>query len=547
MLTIEHRGTRNCYMEEAMKLLMFWTALPLCLLGAVSLAQAADGGIFWAEAIGGPLGDAASVGQQTRDGGYFVAGDTGTGTAADGWSAKLDGAGRILWQRSYAGGSGDHVRAGQQTTDGGYVLAGCTSSFGSGDDDGWLVKLDPWGQVSWQTVYGGTARDELLSIKQLTDGGYICGGVTRSYGSGNYDAWVLRLDPAGAILWQKAYGKADYNSLAEIIPTADGGFLFAGSATEDERADTWCVKLNADGTINWQRSYYNPSAAVPSQAECVLQTLDGGYIMGTIIWEGSAAATSCLKIDSGGALVWWKKYAGSCVDWISAIRQTSDGNYIVGIDTKIYGAGGIDCWLLKLDAWGQILTQQTIGGAGSDSISQLMLASDGGTFIAGSTTSFGSGVRDAFIIRASADGVINSTCQYLTTVSSAVPKIYAATSYVPTCSAIASAAAAGPGSASSSAASLTDSPLCSDTWGVAISGIKARMPKPGRIATISGSGFSLGFGKTTVWFGRRSTKQVTKMTATSFRVVIPPSSKGWVGVSVRSGWKTSNVFPFEVK
>lgn len=72
----------------------------------------------------------------------------------------------------------------QQTTDGGYIAAGSTESpgFGAGMGDFWVLKLDDDGDIQWQNAYGGSNRDGPASIQQTSDGGYITGGFTFSFG-----------------------------------------------------------------------------------------------------------------------------------------------------------------------------------------------------------------------------------------------------------------------------------------------------------------------------------------------------------------------------
>ncbi|MEF3167805.1 MAG: hypothetical protein K6360_00495 [Deltaproteobacteria bacterium] len=81
------------------------------------------------------------------------------------------------WAKTYGGTSHDVANSIQQTSDGGYIVAGWTSSFGAGDWDFWVIKLDASGNVAWQKTYGGTSCDEAFSIQQTSDGGYIVAGL----------------------------------------------------------------------------------------------------------------------------------------------------------------------------------------------------------------------------------------------------------------------------------------------------------------------------------------------------------------------------------
>jgi len=107
----------------------------------------------------------------------------------------------------------------QQTTDGGYIVAGYTESFGAGNYDGWILKLNPSGTVSWQKTYGGSGSDHASSIQQTTDGGYIVASTTNSFGAGRGDGWLLKLAPSGPVTWQKTYGGGDHD--CDGIPNAE--------------------------------------------------------------------------------------------------------------------------------------------------------------------------------------------------------------------------------------------------------------------------------------------------------------------------------------
>ena len=102
------------------------------------------------------------------------------------------------WAKIYSPGGAHSI---QQTTDGGYIVAGITYSFGTAGGDFWVLKLDNNGNVSWQKTYGGSSTDEDALIQQTSDGGYIMTGSTRSFGAGDNDIWVLKLDQNGNISW----------------------------------------------------------------------------------------------------------------------------------------------------------------------------------------------------------------------------------------------------------------------------------------------------------------------------------------------------------
>jgi uncharacterized delta-60 repeat protein len=160
-----------------------------------------NGDIIWDKTYGGSSEDGAFSIQQTTDGGYVAAGFTESKGAGehDLRVIKLKANGDIIWDKTYGGSSEDLAFSIQQTTDGGYVVAGYPESKGAGGFDFWVIKLDPNGDIIWDKTYGGSSHDQAFSIQQTTDGGYIVAGYTKSKGAGEDDLWVIKLDPNGNI------------------------------------------------------------------------------------------------------------------------------------------------------------------------------------------------------------------------------------------------------------------------------------------------------------------------------------------------------------
>ena len=99
----------------------------------------------------------------------------------------------------------------KQTLDGGYIITGSTSSFGQGNTDMYLLKLDSLGQKQFETSFGGYNNEIGKSVVQLSDSSYVMVGYTSSTGFGGYDIFLVKADKAGTLLWQKTIGGTDWD------------------------------------------------------------------------------------------------------------------------------------------------------------------------------------------------------------------------------------------------------------------------------------------------------------------------------------------------
>lgn len=347
-----------------------------------------DFGILqWQNALGGTGNDFATAIQQTGDGGYIMAGSTssndgdvsGNHGEFDFWVVKLDASGALEWQKCLGGTGNDLAYAIQQTADGGYIIAGQTGSNDGdvsgnhGVDDVWVVKLNGAGAIQWQYALGGTGYDQAKAIQQTADGGYIMAGSTSSNDGdvsghhGQADFWVVKLDGSGTLQWQKCLGGTGADQANAIQQTADGGYIVAGITLSNNGNvtgsqglfDAWMVKLDGFGTLQWQKACGGSSNDF---AIHIQQAADGGYIMAgsTSSNDGDVSGHQGLgdywvvKLDVSGSIQWQKCLGGTDADQANAILQTADGGYIIAGQTgsntgDVSGNhGGNDAWVVKL-------------------------------------------------------------------------------------------------------------------------------------------------------------------------------------------------------
>jgi len=420
--------------------------------------------LMWQKALGGNSGDGARSVHQTADGGYIVAGYawsnngdvSGNNGQSDFWVVKLDGAGNLVWQNALGGDKTETAYSVKQTADGGYILAGSAASNSNGDvsanngqTDFWVVKLDVNGNLVWEELYGGNKSDVANAVVQTADGGYAVAGWTSSNNSGDVsgnhggsDFWVIKLDAAGILLWQKALGGTKGDLGNAIQQTADGGYVVAGSTASNNgnvsgnngSNDFWIVKLDASGNILWQNAL---GGSASDKASSVQQTADGGYIAAGVTKsnDGDVSGNNgnedywIVKLDAAGNLSWQQTYGGSKEDIARSIVQTNDGGYFISGSALSNNGdvsaskGGRDFWVVKTDGAGAIEWEKSLGGNADDFAFSSQQTTDEGYIIAGHSNSKNNGdvtghkgVSDFWVVKLNAD----RTCAPTTTLDVAL-------------------------------------------------------------------------------------------------------------------------------
>jgi len=239
----------------------------------------ASGNQQWSQVFNGPMVDSAYSVIQTTDGGYaIVGGYTYAPGPPDMWIIKTDSNGNQQWDRKTGGGSSEYGYCIRQTTDGGYIIAGYTDSFGAGQEDARLVKLDSGGNIAWIQNYGGTNDDRGHSVRQTSDGGFIMAGFTKSSGAGQADVYLIKTDNSGNLVWSQTYGGNSDDIGNSVRQTTDGGYIIFGT-TDSYGAggtDAYLIKTDSSGVKQWESTY---GTSGNDDGQCVQQTSDGYYIL----------------------------------------------------------------------------------------------------------------------------------------------------------------------------------------------------------------------------------------------------------------------------
>ncbi|WP_310554476.1 T9SS type A sorting domain-containing protein [Flavobacterium sp.] len=362
------------------------------------------GDLDWQKSFGGAGVDLLQSIKLTKDAGFILAGTSTSNSGefktqdskgdADFWIIKLDAKGGEMWQKTIGGNGQEKLQSISRTTDGGYIIGGSSASdktpkdekgtadkYGKtensqGNLDYWVIKLKENGDIEWQKTIGGEYIDELKSIEQTKDGGYILGGYSNSPVSGNKtdknigvgDYWIVKLDKIGTIEWQKTVGGDQDDNLFALTQTNDGGFIAGGnsnSGATDSKSkgnsngtDFWVVKFDEKGEILWQETYnYGKTDVLTS----IVENTDGTLLIGG--------------------------YAQSEVD-----SQKTKDQSAIGMGKKTDKEGISDYIALKITAKGEEIWSQTVGSKGEEVLKKLLETRDGGYLLAG--TSQGEKSRD---------------------------------------------------------------------------------------------------------------------------------------------------------
>jgi len=316
----------------------------ICFILLLVLPCAAAAGEEWNADYGyGQYTDLFSVGG-TSDGGYILGGlahqTVGTDNA---FLLHVNATGSGVWNRTYPGTSVQDVL---QTSDGGYLAAAYMTSYAfetSGDygnvsGSSLLVKTAADGTEEWRLGLDNLRASSLLS----TEDGFLLTGWR--YGENlTLDGFIAEYDSTGSELWnQTCENLAPY----AVLDAGDGGYILAGASSpyKDTPTDAWVMKLDSEGTLVWPKT-------LPEKAAFCLAPAGDGYIVAgsTATLESYAGEAWAAKLDAEGNPVWQKSLPGVAVYGITEARE---GVYVLA------GKWGNNGQVLILDASGNLISEE---------------------------------------------------------------------------------------------------------------------------------------------------------------------------------------------
>ena len=276
--------------------------------------------------------------QQTSDGGFVIVGRTesfGMGSS-DILLIKTDAAGTMEWNKTFGSGNWEEAYSVFQTSDGGYAIAGFTGSPLSGYTQIYIIKTDAFGNKLWDKTYDVRDLDYATDIIELTDGYIVVGNTATLAGPGG--TWLAKLDISGNLEWNKIYE----DGFAQSIIEASDGYLIVG----DKSANFWLIKIDYLGDTQWEKTFGGPKrdyalSAIIDYNEFIIAGYTSSFGAGdTDMW--------IIKTDSFGNMLWNITYGGSEKDIGCSIVKVKDREYAIAGYTSSFGAGNLDLWLVKL-------------------------------------------------------------------------------------------------------------------------------------------------------------------------------------------------------
>lgn len=315
------------------------------------------GNLLWAKSYGSAKDDYGTCMDKTKDGNYVLVGYTSGFTTYNGafndiCMIKINEEGEVLWSKTYGLDRSDFATSVQCTSDGGFIIVGEAINFigSEKNSDILIVKTNAQGVIEWSKVTGGTNTDYAYSVQELKGGGYIIGGETNSYGSGNWDFYLMKIAKDGTIIWGKSYGSKDIDYGRYAIQCPDGGFMLGGNTSgfSSQVYDFCLIKTDVDGNVQWSKTYGGDGTDYLLSMEVIN---DNGFVFtGYTNSQPSKSEDACIVyVDFTGKPKWAKLFGSDLHDsGVSVTLNASKSTLILGGSTNGFGTRGEDVFLVTV-------------------------------------------------------------------------------------------------------------------------------------------------------------------------------------------------------
>ena len=348
------------------------------------------------------------------------------------------------WIEAFGDTDNDYITDIKETSDGGYIVVGTFQSntltiggrvltnmggpgafSNSNPQDMFIVKYSSDREIDWITSFGGLGNENIKSVAETKDGGFVVGGYffcpdlfvgnytfSNNSTSGNGDAFLVKFDVNGNILWANSYGSTNSEHINSIVATEDGGFITGGSFSSDTLVlgnttlnrngsdDALLIKYYPNGNIEWITTFGGTSS---DTIECINCTNNGKYLIagsfGSTITINNQNYTSngaydafVMECDSNGNINWAKTFGNTGYDYAYSVDSTENGDFYVAVHfynnlvidgITLTNKGSSDACLLKFNASKELKWAKALGTGGGDSPKYVMVTPDNGCIFGG--------------------------------------------------------------------------------------------------------------------------------------------------------------------
>jgi hypothetical protein len=306
--------------------------------------------------------------------GYVIAGSCKANNT-DGLLVHVNRNGTVLFTTQIDGQFSDKIESVIQCQNGDFVTIGRSTSSDPEISSTWLVRLTNNGSVRWQKFYEDIDRGH--SIVECQDGSYILSAS---------NPHLIHVDENGSVLWSKSYGEWDVLDTRDVVVCDDGGFAFTGyadtGATDEIGYQAWLVRTDSDGTMLWNQTYGDDEFNIGNS---LIQCSDSGFAI-----AGAAGArifyprsSWLVRTDENGTLLWERTYS---TGYAYSVVECSDGGFgVAGTYARSVIFSSWDALFIRTDEEGNELWRSLCSGPEEDRALSLVLSEDDGFAVVGRT------------------------------------------------------------------------------------------------------------------------------------------------------------------
>ncbi len=298
------------------------------------------GDMKWRLWLGGAKKENGKAISRAADGSILVLGNSKSFSKNydyDLYAAKISLNGKLVWKKNLGGDRDEFAGGIAGTDDGGALIVGDSESFGEGDKNIYIVKLDKSGKVISERTIGGERADSAKALTRTKDGMFVMVGYREIERSGDTDFFAMKLDQEGKKIWAQTYGEEEADSLHGVSATIDGGIVATGKTRSygSEQTDLTVMKFDTNGKLIWHKIY---GFKYYEYGNAVATTRDGGFILtgGTNTLGKGNYSAYVLALNKAGDLLWSHVYGDERKDIAHGVARMSDGSMIIVGESASY-------------------------------------------------------------------------------------------------------------------------------------------------------------------------------------------------------------------